>query len=125
MRTPCSWTTAPSTRTRPEEISASQARREPKPFLDWVRDDYDEAALKEIAPTIVALAALASMVIAVIALRRRGRLGTPYGRGVVAVLDSRMATARYGGFLRASLPPYWATTDATTVHDALRRLRNN
>ncbi len=33
-------------------------------------------------------------------------------RGVVAVLDSRMATARYGGFLRASLPPFWATTDA-------------
>ena len=33
-------------------------------------------------------------------------------RGVVAVLDSRMATARYGGYLRASLPPFWATTDA-------------
>ena len=32
-------------------------------------------------------------------------------RGVVAVLDSRMATARYGGYLRASLPPFWATTD--------------
>lgn len=27
-------------------------------------------------------------------------------RGVVAVLDSRMATARYGEFLRASLPPF-------------------
>ena len=34
-------------------------------------------------------------------------------RGVVAVLDSRMATARYGGYLRASLPPFWATTDAS------------
>ena len=33
-------------------------------------------------------------------------------RGVVAVLDSRMATARYGGYLRASLPPFWTTTDA-------------
>src|SRR5690606_22364777 len=32
-------------------------------------------------------------------------------RGVVAVLDSRMATARYGGYLRASLPPFWTTTD--------------
>jgi ATP-dependent DNA helicase DinG len=43
-------------------------------------------------------------------------------RGVVAVLDSRMATARYGGFLRASLPPFWATTDADRVRDALERL---
>jgi ATP-dependent DNA helicase DinG len=44
-------------------------------------------------------------------------------RGVVAVLDSRMATARYGGFLRASLPPFWATTDSTRVREALERLR--
>ena len=44
-------------------------------------------------------------------------------RGVVAVLDSRMATARYSGYLRASLPPFWATTDSTRVLAALRRLR--
>ncbi|GAA2566719.1 ATP-dependent DNA helicase [Pseudonocardia hydrocarbonoxydans] len=44
-------------------------------------------------------------------------------RGVVAILDSRLATARYGGFLRASLPPFWATDDRDTVHAALRRLR--
>lgn len=44
-------------------------------------------------------------------------------RGVVAVLDSRMATARYSGFLRASLPPFWATTDGAAVRAALRRLR--
>ena len=44
-------------------------------------------------------------------------------RGVVAVLDSRMATARYGGFLRASLPPFWATTDSHRVRQALERLR--
>ena len=37
-------------------------------------------------------------------------------RGVVAVLDSRMATARYGGYLRASLPPFWATTDPGVLH---------
>ena len=43
-------------------------------------------------------------------------------RGVVAVLDSRMATARYGGFLRASLPPMWPTSDRATVIAALRRL---
>jgi ATP-dependent DNA helicase DinG len=44
-------------------------------------------------------------------------------RGVVAVLDSRMATAGYAGFLRASLPPFWATTDSARVRDALARLR--
>ncbi|MCV7077065.1 ATP-dependent DNA helicase [Mycobacterium szulgai] len=43
-------------------------------------------------------------------------------RGVVAVLDSRMATARYGGYLRASLPPFWQTTDAAKVRAALQRL---
>jgi ATP-dependent DNA helicase DinG len=43
-------------------------------------------------------------------------------RGVVAVLDSRLATARYGGFLRASLPPFWPTTDPEVVRAALRRL---
>jgi ATP-dependent DNA helicase DinG len=45
-------------------------------------------------------------------------------RGVVAVLDSRMATARYAGFLRASLPPFWSTTDSARVRAALERLRS-
>ncbi|TRW78879.1 ATP-dependent DNA helicase [Mycolicibacterium sp. 018/SC-01/001] len=43
-------------------------------------------------------------------------------RGVIAVLDSRMATARYSGYLRSSLPPFWATTDGEAVRAALRRL---
>lgn len=43
-------------------------------------------------------------------------------RGVVAVLDSRMAHAGYGGYLRASLPPFWSTTDPALVRAALRRL---
>jgi ATP-dependent DNA helicase DinG len=43
-------------------------------------------------------------------------------RGVVAVLDSRLATARYGGFLRASLPPLWPTTDPQVARAALKRL---
>ena len=50
-------------------------------------------------------------------------LRTIEDRGVVAVLDSRMATARYGGYLRASLPPFWATTDPIRVRQALERLR--
>jgi len=43
-------------------------------------------------------------------------------RGVIAILDPRLATARYGGFLRASLPPYWSTYDPKIVRSALRRL---
>jgi ATP-dependent DNA helicase DinG len=43
-------------------------------------------------------------------------------RGVVAVLDSRLVTARYGAFLRTSLPPMWLTTDHEMVVGALRRI---
>lgn len=43
-------------------------------------------------------------------------------RGVVAVLDPRLITARYGSFLRASLPPFWQTTDPEVVRAALRRI---
>ena len=43
-------------------------------------------------------------------------------RGVVAILDPRLVTKRYGTFLKASLPPFWATTDPQVVRGALRRL---
>ena len=43
-------------------------------------------------------------------------------RGVVAVLDPRLATARYAGFLRRSLPPFWPTTDRELTLSALRRI---
>jgi ATP-dependent DNA helicase DinG len=43
-------------------------------------------------------------------------------RGVVAILDSRMVTARYAGFLQRSLPPFWPTTDRELVLAALARL---
>jgi ATP-dependent DNA helicase DinG len=49
-------------------------------------------------------------------------LRTMTDRGVVAILDPRLITARYGDFLRASLPPFWATTDPDVVRGALRRL---
>jgi ATP-dependent DNA helicase DinG len=52
-----------------------------------------------------------------------GRLiRTTADKGVVAVLDPRLATARYGGFLKASLPPMWTTTDPALVRSALGRL---
>ena len=40
-------------------------------------------------------------------------------RGVVAVLDPRLVTKRYGEFLRATLPPFWQTTDPAVVRGAL------
>jgi ATP-dependent DNA helicase DinG len=49
-------------------------------------------------------------------------LRTIEDKGVIAILDPRIATARYGGFLRASLPPYWSTYDPQLVRSALRRL---
>jgi ATP-dependent DNA helicase DinG len=49
-------------------------------------------------------------------------LRTMTDKGVVAVLDPRLATARYSGFLRASLPPFWTTSDPDVVRGALRRL---
>ncbi|MFJ2029938.1 ATP-dependent DNA helicase [Streptosporangium sp. NPDC087985] len=49
-------------------------------------------------------------------------LRSQHDRGVVAVLDPRLATARYAGFLRDSLPPFWPTNDPAKVRDALKRL---
>src|SRR5690625_2579012 len=43
-------------------------------------------------------------------------------RGVVAVLDSRLATAGYGGFLRSSMPNFWATGSLEQVLQSLTSL---
>jgi ATP-dependent DNA helicase DinG len=52
-----------------------------------------------------------------------GRLiRTTSDKGVVAVLDQRLATAGYGRFLQASLPPMWKTTQRDQVLAALKRL---
>jgi len=51
-------------------------------------------------------------------------LRTMSDRGVVAVLDPRLVTARYGDFIRKSLPPFWTTTDPALTRAALRRLRD-
>ena len=67
-------------------------------------------------------------------LLAEGRSGDPHfgktARGVlryrpeqvVAVLDSRLRTARYGGFLTRSMPALWPTTKPDVVRAALRRL---
>jgi ATP-dependent DNA helicase len=43
-------------------------------------------------------------------------------RGVVAVLDPRLRTARYGAFLARSMPGLWPTRDRDVVLGALSRL---
>lgn len=43
-------------------------------------------------------------------------------RGVVAVLDSRLRSARYGGYLVNSMPSMWPTTDSALVKSSLGRL---
>jgi len=52
-----------------------------------------------------------------------GRLIRAAGdRGVVAVLDPRLHNARYGEFIRRTLPPFWYTTSPDVVRGALTRL---
>lgn len=43
-------------------------------------------------------------------------------RGMVAILDPRLKTARYAKFLLASLPPMWPTTDKSVAIAALERI---
>ncbi|MFG6198840.1 ATP-dependent DNA helicase [Nonomuraea sp. JJY05] len=46
-------------------------------------------------------------------------------KGVIAVLDPRLVTARYSGFLLGSLPPFWRTTDPAIPRAALKRLTSD
>lgn len=55
-----------------------------------------------------------------------GRLiRTTEDRGVLAILDSRLANARYGGFLKKSMPEFWATANGDVARNALTRLRDS
>jgi ATP-dependent DNA helicase DinG len=67
--------------------------------------------------------AVAATQAALLLAQGSGRLlRTMEDRGMVAILDPRLATARYSGFLRASMPPFWTTTDPGIARAALRRL---
>lgn len=46
-------------------------------------------------------------------------------RGVVAILDSRIVTKRYGSILLNSMPPLWRTSDQKIVKESLRRLHES
>ncbi|WP_243730512.1 ATP-dependent DNA helicase [Nesterenkonia salmonea] len=55
-----------------------------------------------------------------------GRLiRTTEDRGVLAILDSRLANARYGSFLKKSMPNFWATANGDVARHALTRLRDS
>ena len=43
-------------------------------------------------------------------------------RGVVAILDSRITTKRYGSVLLNSMPPFWRTSDGEVVRNSLQKL---
>ena len=43
-------------------------------------------------------------------------------RGVVAILDSRIVTKRYGSILLNSMPPLWRTGDGAIVRESLAKL---
>jgi ATP-dependent DNA helicase DinG len=49
-------------------------------------------------------------------------LRTQNDRGMVAVLDSRLATANYANFLLESMPDFWRTTDPEVATAAIKRL---
>jgi len=95
--------------------------------LPFPRPDEPLAAARAAAVDAAGGSGFASVSVPVAAVRLAQGVGrlirSAQDRGVVAVLDSRLETARgYGPFLRRSLPPFWYTTRADVAHAALRRL---
>jgi ATP-dependent DNA helicase DinG len=95
--------------------------------LPFPRPDEPLAAARAAAVDAAGGSGFASVSVPIAAVRLAqgaGRLIRSSGdRGVVAVLDSRLETARgYGAFLRRSLPPFWYTTRPDVALGALRRL---
>jgi ATP-dependent DNA helicase DinG len=95
--------------------------------LPFPRPDEPLAAARAAAVDATGGSGFASVSVPIAAVRLAqgvGRLIRSSGdKGVVAVLDSRLETARgYGGFLRKSLPPFWYTTRPEVAMGALQRL---
>ncbi|BCJ53747.1 ATP-dependent DNA helicase DinG [Actinoplanes sp. NBRC 14428] len=95
--------------------------------LPFPRPDEPLAAARAAAVDATGGSGFASVSVPIAAIRLAqgvGRLIRSTGdRGVVAVLDSRLETARgYGAFLRKSLPPFWYTTRPEVALGALQRL---
>ncbi len=95
--------------------------------LPFPRPDEPLAAARSAAVDSAGGSGFASVSVPIAAVRLAQGVGrlvrTSSDRGVVAVLDPRLHTARsYGPYLRASLPPFWYTTNTGVVHGALDRL---
>ena len=95
--------------------------------LPFPRPDEPLAAARSAAVDAAGGSGFASVSVPIAAIRLAqgvGRLIRSTGdKGVVAVLDSRLETARsYGAFLRRSLPPFWYTTRRDVAVGALQRL---
>ncbi|GII21393.1 ATP-dependent DNA helicase DinG [Planosporangium mesophilum] len=95
--------------------------------LPFPRPDEPLAAARSAAVDAAGGSGFAAVSVPIAAVRLAqgaGRLIRSAGdRGVVAVLDSRLETAKgYGGFLRRTLPPFWYTTKPEVVRAALKRL---
>lgn len=95
--------------------------------LPFPRPDEPLAAARAAAVDAGGGSGFASVSVPIAAVRLAqgvGRLIRSTGdKGVVAVLDSRLETARgYGAFLRQSLPPFWYTTRPEVALGALQRL---
>jgi len=95
--------------------------------LPFPRPDEPLAAARSAAVDASGGSGFASVSVPIAAVRLAQGVGrlirSTADRGVVAVLDSRLETARsYGSYLRASLPPFWYTTKQEVALGALRRL---
>ncbi|WP_412740910.1 ATP-dependent DNA helicase [Krasilnikovia sp. MM14-A1259] len=95
--------------------------------LPFPRPDEPLAAARAAAVDAAGGSGFAAVSVPIAAIRLAqgvGRLIRSTGdKGVVAVLDSRLETARgYGAFLRGSLPPFWYTTRPEAAIGALQRL---
>ncbi len=95
--------------------------------LPFPRPDEPLAAARSDAVDAAGGSGFAAVSVPIAAIRLAQGVGrlirSAEDRGVVAVLDSRLETARgYGGYLRKSLPPFWYTTKPGVVLGALHRL---
>ncbi|MEJ3743335.1 ATP-dependent DNA helicase [Actinomycetes bacterium KLBMP 9797] len=95
--------------------------------LPFPRPDEPLAAARAAAVDATGGSGFAAVSVPIAAIRLAqgvGRLIRSTGdKGVVAVLDSRLETAKgYGAFLRKSLPPFWYTTRHDVAAGALKRL---
>jgi ATP-dependent DNA helicase DinG len=97
--------------------------------LPFPRPDEPLAAARAAAVDSAGGSGFAAVSVPIAAVRLAQGVGrlirSASDKGVVAVLDSRLESAKgYGGYLRRSLPPFWYTTKPEVVLGALRRLNS-